>query len=790
MLEIKDLSRWLPQEVIEFYEGQGYRELYPPQAEAIERGLLEEKSMFLALATASGKTLLAELAMLKAALQSRRSLYIVPLRALAAEKFDSFQRFRRLGISVGISTGDFDKKDERLGRNQIIIATSEKADSLMRNASSWVRDLAVLVVDEIHLLNDVGRGPTLEMTITKLRHSNPGLQIIGLSATSANSRDLADWLDAELVSSDWRPIALKEGVICQGRLVFPEEERALEAKKEDKKDEAIALVRDTLSQDAQILIFENSRKNAEAAAIKMSNLIPLQPLSEALSESILATGESETCHRLASCVSRGIAFHHAGLLPEQRRLVEQGFRENKIKVIASTPTLAAGLNLPARRVLIKSYRRYEYGLGMVPIPVMEYRQMAGRAGRPGLDPYGESFLMAKNNSEMLNLKERYIEGSPEEIWSKLASESALRTHILSTIAAGFARTERELKDFIATTFYAHQQDPWHLDAALEKVLAFLADNGMIVDGPEGDLLPTRLGSLVSKLYIDPLSAVIMLENLGSGEGNGDRSKREGVARRPSDLSLLHLITMTPDMSLLYIQSADGWVEEFIDLNQKELYEEENYDYLLREAKTSAMLLDWIGEVREELISDRYRIGPGDIRRSAETAEWLMHSLAELSKHLDLGITYRAEQLSVRLHYGASQDLLTLLDLKGIGRVRARKLHQSGITNREGLRSADPAEVARLIGPKIAEKVLLQLDQEERAERAEGEKSMKEIGLTVPDEPPWGYDREGKGGGREEGKEAEANGDMRYQKTGHLQAQGELTAERKRAARRSKQGRLP
>jgi len=99
-------------------------------------------------------------------------------------------------------------------------------------------------------------------------------------------------------------------------------------------------------------------------------------------------------------------------------------------------------------------------------------------------------------------------------------------------------------------------------------------------------------------------------------------------------------------------------------------------------------------------------------------------------------------------------------------------------------------VARLIGPKIAEKVLLQLDQEERAERAEGEKSMKEIGLTVPDEPPWGYDREGKGGGREEGKEAEANGDMRYQKTGHLQAQGELTAERKRAARRSKQGRLP
>ena len=765
MLEIRDLSRWLPQEAIELYEGQGYNELYPPQAQAVERGLLEGKNMLLALATASGKTFLAELAMLKAALQSKRSLYIVPLRALAAEKFDSFQRFKDLGVSVGISTGDFDKKDERLGRNQIIIATSEKADSLMRNGASWIRDLAVLVVDEIHLLNDVGRGPTLEMTITKLRRSNSGLQIIGLSATVANSRELADWLDAELVSSDWRPIALKEGVICKGRLVFSDEERALEAKK----DESIALVRDTLSQEAQILIFENSRKNAEAAAIKLSNLIPPEPLSEALSESILATGESETCRRLASCVSRGIAFHHAGLLPEQRRLVEQGFRENRIKVIASTPTLAAGLNLPARRVLIKSYRRYEYGSGMVPIPVIEYRQMAGRAGRPGLDPYGESFLMAKDDSEMRNLKEHYIDGSPEEIWSKLASESALRTHILSTITAGFARTEGELKEFIATTFYAYQQDPWHLDAALEKVLAFLSDNGMIVDSQEGDLAPTRLGSLVSKLYIDPLSAVIMLENLAEKGGREEKNGKEATVRKPTDLSLIHLITMTPDMALLYIQSADGWVEEFIDLNQNELFNEENYDYLLREAKTSSMLFDWIGEVKEELISERYRIGPGDIRRSAETAEWLMHSLAELSKHLDLGITFRAEQLSVRLHYGAGQDLLSLLDLKGVGRVRARKLHQSGITNREKLKSTDPGEIARLLGPKIAEKVLLQLAREERMDGMRSDEAIE------------GYGKDGVG---------EVNSITKNQGASEAQPPGVRPPANKTKARRSKQGRLP
>ncbi|HUM81965.1 MAG TPA: DEAD/DEAH box helicase, partial [Methanothrix sp.] len=186
MLEIKDLGSWLPPEAIELYASRGYRELYPPQAEAVERGLLDGKSMLLAMPTASGKTLLAELAMLRAALSGRRSLYIVPLRALASEKYDSFQKFKELGVAVGISTGDLDKKDERLGRNQIIIATSEKADSLMRNGASWVRDLSVLVVDEIHLLNDPGRGPTLEMTITKLRRCNPALQIIALSATVDN----------------------------------------------------------------------------------------------------------------------------------------------------------------------------------------------------------------------------------------------------------------------------------------------------------------------------------------------------------------------------------------------------------------------------------------------------------------------------------------------------------------------------------------------------------------------------------------------------------------------------
>jgi helicase len=711
MLDIEDLTSWLPREVVELYQKEGIRELYPPQAEAVERGLLEGKNLLISVPTAAGKTMLAELAMLKAALNGGRSLYIVPLRALASEKQAAFSRFSDLGIKVGLSSGDMERRDEYLGRNHIIVATSEKADSLIRNGAQWIRDLSVLVVDEIHLLDSTNRGPTLEMTITKLLRINPNMQVLGLSATVANAREVASWLSSDLVESRWRPVELKEGVICNGELHFPGETVSIPSRRDDLVD----LVEDTMNQGGQILIFESSRRNAEATAAKLARVVSKRTektrqgldlgqnegqrkkqgrvQESLLSEKVLATGESETGKKLAECVKSGVAFHHAGLLSEQRAIVERGFRSGEIRAIASTPTLAAGLNLPARRVLIKSYKRYEGARGMVAIPVMEYRQMAGRAGRPGLDPRGESFLMAKNDAETRDLLDHYVHGEPEEIFSKLAMEPALRTHLLSTMATGFAKDAEELKRFVDSTFYAHQQDAWHLDATIETVLDFLIESQMI----EPDLRPTPLGALVSRLYIDPLTARIVVDNLRSKE-----------TTKITDLTLLHLITMTPDMDTLYVQASDGWVEEFIDQHYGEFCNEDNYDWMMREAKTAALLLEWIGEAEEEKIADRFRVGPGDIRRVAETAEWLMHSAGRLSEHLELGATFRIYQLEKRIHFGAGPDLLSLLDLKGVGRVRARKLHRAGYRSLDDLKGADVAEIAEVVGPRIAEKLMAQL----------------------------------------------------------------------------------
>ena len=202
-MKIEELE--MDESAIELYKSMGIEELYPPQAEAIEAGLLDGSNIVAAIPTASGKTLLAELAMLKAIKKGGKALYIVPLRALASEKYEHFLKMTPLSVKTGISTGDFESRDERLGSNDIIVATSEKVDSLLRNGVKWLEDITCVVVDEVHLLDSAHRGPTLEVVITKLRKLNSEAQIIALSATVGNAHEIAKWLSANLILSDWRP---------------------------------------------------------------------------------------------------------------------------------------------------------------------------------------------------------------------------------------------------------------------------------------------------------------------------------------------------------------------------------------------------------------------------------------------------------------------------------------------------------------------------------------------------------------------------------------------------------
>ncbi len=701
--------------IIQFYHNSGITELYPPQADAIKAGLLEGKNVVAAIPTASGKTLLAEFAMLKSILNEEKpgkALYIVPLRALASEKYDRFRTFESIrkdngrGISTGIATGDFDARGDWLGNFDIIVTTSEKADSLLRNKTQWLEQITVIIADEIHLIDSPDRGPTLEIVIAKLRQINPHMQIIALSATIGNANEIAKWLNANLVVSSWRPTELKEGVFFGNAITFAN--RTQRAIKEFHKDSAISLVADTIIEGGQCLVFESSRKNSEGMAARVGTSISKLLSGEVkeklrlLAAEVHETSEVEGTKKLAMCIENGSAFHHAGLIPEQRKIVENGFRAGIIKVISSTPTLAAGLNLPARRVIIKGYRRYDVNFGQVPIPVLEYKQMAGRAGRPRLDPYGESVLVAKNFDELDELMQQYVLADVEKIWSKLGSENALRTHILSTIATGFAQSMEELLDFMGRTFYSTQQEPWSLKAVIEKVIVFLVEKKFIAE--TNGLFATSLGELVSRLYIDPLSASLILEGM-------EKIEKKSIIF--TELTLLHLVCRTPDMRKLYLRTNDyDWLSDMVMEHNTEFVQippqfKVDYEWFLSEVKTASVMLDWINERKEEDIVKKFGIGEGDIRALSETTLWLVHSMAELGRHKNSRVTSKANELEQRVEYGASPELLDLIQIRGIGRVRARKLYTAGIRDMESLQATDPKVIARIIGSKTALKVLKQ-----------------------------------------------------------------------------------
>jgi helicase len=210
----------IPSKVYDLLERRGFTVLRPSQVKSIDAGLFEDKNLLVCTPTASGKTLVGELGALNAILHDRgKAVYIVPLRALASEKYRQFKKDYP-NLKIGMSTGDLDEAQTNLGHNDVIIVTSEKFDSLLRHRVDWVKRVKSVIVDEIHLLNDPKRGPTLEIVLTLIRTILPQAQVIGLSATIGNRRDLAAWLNAELVEDSWRPVKLEKGVYHDGRIEF------------------------------------------------------------------------------------------------------------------------------------------------------------------------------------------------------------------------------------------------------------------------------------------------------------------------------------------------------------------------------------------------------------------------------------------------------------------------------------------------------------------------------------------------------------------------------------------
>ncbi len=734
----------MPESVKEILLRSGISELYPPQEEAIQAGVLEGKNLVLATPTASGKTLIAELCSLKHIIERNgKVVYLTPLRALANEKFDEFKKYTAIRkadgkrLSVGISTGDFDSSDPWLEKHDIIVTTNEKADSLLRHRAKWMEDISLIVADEVHLLNEAERGPTLEVVLARLMQINPEMQILALSATINNVEEIAAWLKAHYVITEWRPVTLKEGVLLHEEIQYKDGD----AKKIDKKtgNAVINLVLNTIKTGGQALVFASTRKNSVTWAKKIAEHTtealskPLKRALEHEAEKILSAGErTHISDSLAALVKCGTAFHHAGLAGTHRRLIEDLFRQGRIKVLTATPTLAFGVNLPARTVVVQDYRRWEPGYGYYPISVLEYKQMAGRAGRPKYDKVGEAVLIAKTADEADYLMDSYILAHPERIWSRLAVERIIRGHVLATIASDFAHTENGIYEFFGKTFYAHQYDVKAIKSIIAKILRYLYDEEML-ELFGSDIYATQFGKRVSELYIDPLSGVEI---------------RNALRHKPAyltDFSLLHLIAHTPDMGPVmrpYARELDE-MAVLMEEHRDELFTEVPnewedriaYEETLGEIKTAVVLKHWIEETSEETLLERFRVQPGDLYRIIENAKWLLYATHELGRLLgNKDVLPLAAELIERVEKGVKKELLPLVKLQGVGRVRGRIMYNAGYQTIEAIKHAPLEDLTNLplIGPRLAKKIKEQVGgfvKKETWEKLEKSEEWKQKSLA-------------------------------------------------------------
>lgn len=462
-----------------------------------------------------------------------------------------------------------------------------------------------------------------------------------------------------------------------------------------KSDPVSELVHDTLAKGKQALVFVNAKRSAESVAEELAKQFPVQ--FPEIGKAILKVLSSPTkqCKRLAYCVERGIAFHHAGLVAKQRHIVEEHFIAGDLKVISATPTLAAGVNVPAFRVIIRDLYRFD-GY-MQEIPIFEYLQMSGRAGRPDFhDDYGEAITIAKSPGDAAWIQERYWDGEPEPIYSKLASLPALRTAVLSLYSSKFVRSKKDVHEFFGKTLFAKQyRDISRLVALLDDVEQQLEEWGFLAFGDA-----TPLGRRVSQLYIDPYSAHILIDGITSKKPKTDKA-------------LLHLICNCVEMRpLLRLKTNDfADLEQAVEsvLQEPSMFSAEYEDWLAA-GKTAAMLSLWCDEAQEEFILEEYGVRPGELRAKIDTGDWLLYSATEICKLLSIERRdfFRSR---IRLKYGVKQELLGLLRIKGVGRVRARMLYNNGITSIAEVGRAPIEQLTKLLGPNVAKRVKEQLNKE-------------------------------------------------------------------------------
>lgn len=664
------------------------KEFNPAQKAVIESGYLEDKSNYIiSIPTASGKTVLGILPALKTILNGGKAIYAAPLLSIQNEKVKEFKAFEEHGIKVGKHPSNSD----------LSVMVFESFDALTRFSWNVLREVDTLIIDEFHMIGEYSRGPTLESAITRAKIINPSLRIIALSATLKNIDEIEQWLDGKTVEHNYRPVPLNKEVLDAEMF-----------NTKNKNDVIVKIVEKAIEDNSQALSFVSTRRFTESLATYVAKKIDKKTTKEQkqkfkqVADKLLEVPKKKgslpttTCLKLAEAAEKGVVFHHAGLFNEQKEIIEDEFRKGNILMITATPSLMYGVNLPSKYVVIRDHTRWTSN-GPASIPVFDYEQMSGRAGRPQYDDVGYSYLVAKTMDEAFDLEARYVNGEIELTNSKLIdNKDAIYKQIIAQIASSLSKNLDDLNDFFGKTLYGFQmknnpsmsmfaQDSlnWELESALE----FLLQNGIIRATPEG-LKTTDFGNLIAKSNYAVETAVKIKEYVSTME-------------KLNPAEMIYALAETPDLPLISFKGRKSKDPVRDKLSECGLFA---VDIGNPEA-TAVSLIEWINERNEYEIENAYNVYSASTRRSAYEASRLVkfakNTLEVLGNYSNLK---DMDYLSARLYYGVKEDIIPLVvGVKRLGRKRARLLMK---TFGDNLSEASEKDLQKVegIGPKLAGKI--------------------------------------------------------------------------------------
>ena len=666
------------------------KEFNPAQKAVIDSGYLDDKSNYIiSIPTASGKTVLGVLPALKTILNGGKAVYAAPLLSIQNEKVKEFKAFEENGISVGKHPSNSD----------LSVMVFESFDALTRFSWNVLRDVDTLIIDEFHMIGEYSRGPTLEAAITRAKIINPSMRIIALSATLKNIEEIEGWLEGTCIEHEYRPVPLNKEVLDAEMF-----------NKKNKNDVIVKILEKSIKDKSQALAFVSTRRFTESLATYVAKKINkkinkeqrkrFKEVSEKLLEVPKKKGSlpTSTCLKLAEAAEHGIAFHHAGLFNEQKEIIEDEFRNGNILMITATPSLMYGVNLPSKTVIIRDHTRWTSN-GPQPIPVFDYEQMSGRAGRPQYDDVGYSYLIAKTMDEADNLQDFYVNGEIELTNSKLVdNKDAIYKQIIAQIASSLSKNLDELIDFFTKTLYGYQMknNPSmalfaedSLKYELEMALEFLLQNGIIRATPEG-LKTTEFGNLIAKSNYSVETAVKIKEYISDIEEiNVDE--------------FIYALCETPDLPLISFKGRKSKDPVREKLSESGLFAVN----IGNPEATAVSLIEWINERNEYEIENKYNVYSASTRRSAYEASRLIKFAKDTSEVLGKYSNLKEfDVLTARLYYGVKNDIIPLVvGVKRLGRKRARNIVKifgndlSNVSEKE-LQNIDG------IGPKLAEKIKL------------------------------------------------------------------------------------